>query len=149
MKRVVWLCFLAVAFFRLAVAEDPSASVTRELLALERQSMEGWKAGNPDPMLAVMDRDITYFHAPLATRLDGLAAVKTFFTPYRGRPLFDSYELLDPKVQLNGDFAVLTYQLLTHNETNASRWNCSEVYQHKKEGWRVIHAHWSKVNAQQ
>lgn len=113
---------------------------------MERQTMDGWLQGNPDPTLALLDPGVTYFHAPLEKRLEGLPAVRVFFEPYRGKPLFDSYEMLEPKVQVGGDVAVLTYQLVTQNGPIASRWNSTEVYQHKKEGWRVIHAHWSRVS---
>jgi ketosteroid isomerase-like protein len=149
MKRVLLLCVLVSALCGLVAAEEPNAKTVREVLALERQTMEGWLAGNPDPTLAVLDPEVTYFHFPLMTRLDGLPAVKTLFEPYRGKPLFDSYDMLDPKVQVSGDVAVLTYQLVTRNGSTTSRWNSTEVYQHKKEGWRVIHAHWSKANAPQ
>jgi ketosteroid isomerase-like protein len=126
-------------------AADSNAKATQEILALERQTMEGWLRGDPDPTLALMDPQVTYFHYPLDKRLEGLSAVKTFFEPYRGKPLFDSYEMLDPMVQVSGDTAILTYQLMTRNGSVSSRWNSTEVYRYKKKAWRVIHAHWSKV----
>jgi hypothetical protein len=39
-------------------------SVAREVLALDRQALDGWPEGNPDPMLAIADADITCIHAP-------------------------------------------------------------------------------------
>ena len=59
------------------------------------------------------------------------------------RPLFDSYEMAGPKVQTSGDIAVLTYILVRHTGSATSRWNATQVYQRKKEGWRIIHSHWS------
>jgi ketosteroid isomerase-like protein len=69
--------------------------------------------------------------------------VKALYDAYRGRPLFDSYEIVDPKVQTGGDVAVLTYILVQQNGSTANRYNATEVYQRKKDGWRVIHSHWS------
>ena len=46
-------------------------------------------------------------------------------------------------ISVSGDVAVLTYILVQHRGTEIARWNASQVYQHKKEGWRVIHSHWS------
>jgi hypothetical protein len=43
--------------------------------------------------------DITYFHAITEKRVDGLPALRAIFEEYRGRLLFDSYEMADPKVQ--------------------------------------------------
>jgi hypothetical protein len=37
----------------------------------------------------------------------------------------------------------LTYTLVRHLGTTTSRWNATQVYQRKKEGWRIVHSHWS------
>ena len=147
MKIPVLITILLMMRCAIPATADSATNANQEILQLERTTMEGWLAGNPDPVLALLDSEVTYFHAPLAKRLDGLAAVKAFFEPYRGRPLFDSYEIADPTVQISGDVAVLTYQLITKNGPATSRWNSTEVYQHKKEGWRIIHSHWSQVKA--
>lgn len=93
------------------------------------------------------DPDITYFHAITEKRVDGLPALRAIFEDYRGQPLFDSYEIADPKVQASGDIAVLSYILVRHIGTVTTRWNATQVYQRKKDGWRVIHSHWSVAKA--
>ena len=140
------LIFSAVAILcgMLAFAQ-PKPGAAKEILALERQAMDGWLKGNPDPVLAIMDPEITYFHIMTEKRIDGLPALTPLFETYRGMPLFDSYEIVDPKVQISGDTAVLTYILVRHNGAVASRWNATQVYQRKKEGWRVIHTHYSQT----
>ena len=50
--------------------------------------------------------------------------------------------------QGGGDVAVLTFILECRMGSTTYRYDASEVYQHKKEGWRVIHAHWSKARTQ-
>ena len=125
------------------LAADGNEATAREVLALERTTLDGWQVGNPDPLLAISDPEITYFHVVTDKRLDGLPAVKALFESYRGRPLFDSYEMAEPKVQSSGDIAVLTYILVRHVGTATSRWNATQVYRRKKEGWRIIHSHWS------
>lgn len=139
------LCTLVTVICGVAALAGPSQDPTAELLALEQSAMEGWLHGNPDANLALLDPSVTYFHVPLEARLDGLPAVKAFFEPYRGRPLFDSYEIVAPKTQVWGDLAVFTYTLVTHNGTVVNRWNSTEVYVRQRENWRVIHAHWSKA----
>jgi hypothetical protein len=33
--------------------------------------------------------------------------------------------------------------------TVTSRWNATQVYQRKNEGWRIIHSHWSETRSAQ
>jgi len=143
------LSVLAAATWIARAGADSGVGPEREVLALERQAMDGWLKGNPDPQLAISDPEITYFHAVVEKRIDGLAALKELYEPYRGVPLYDSYEMLNPKVQVAGDVAILTYQLARHNGTATTYWNGTQVYRKKKEGWRVIHTHWSAAKAPQ
>lgn len=123
-------------------AAGPEAAI----IAIERESMDAWMRGDPDRATRSLDPEVTYFHVMTEKRLDGLPAVKKLFEGYRGVALFDSYEMLDPKVQTSGDTAILTYILLRRIGNTTSRWNATQVYTRKKEGWRVIHTHWSATN---
>jgi ketosteroid isomerase-like protein len=141
MKRSLLVC--AGLLCGVLAAADQNEATAREVLAMERKAMDGWQRGDPEPALAISDPEITYFHAVTDQRLDGLPALKALFESYGGRPLFDSYEMAGPKVQASGDTAVLTYILVRHIGTATTRWNATQVYQRKKDGWRVIHSHWS------
>ncbi len=136
-------CAAMTALCSVPAAAGQEDATTREILALERTAMDGFQAGNPDPFLAIADPDITYFHVMTEKRIDGLTALRALVEPYRGRPLFESYEMAAPKVQASGDLAVLTYILVRHVGGDTSRWNATVIYQKKKDGWRVIHCHWS------
>jgi hypothetical protein len=149
MRTAILACAAAAVLCGTMVAADEADATGREILALERKALDGWQTGNPDPLLAISDPDITYFHVMTGKRLDGLPAVAALFERYRGTPLFDSYEMADPKVQAAGDTAVLTYILVQHVGTATSRWNATQVYQRKKVGWRVIHSHWSATRPSQ
>ena len=144
MRLLILTCAVAGALCGVPASADNEAT-TREIFALERQAMDGWLTGNPDPVLTMSDLEITYFHAVTNKRLDGLPALKALFEGYRGIPLFDSYEMAAPKVQTAGETAILTYVLVRHVGTATTRWNATQVYQRKKEGWRVIHSHWSEA----
>ena len=148
MNIAMVVCAAVAAFGGALAAADSEADIARQLLALERQAMDGWMKGNPDSDLARTDSTVTYFHVAADKRLEGLPALTELFEKYRGRPLFDSYDLVDPKVQAAGNVAVLTFTLECRMGTTVYRYDASEVYQHKKEGWRVIHAHWSKAKTQ-
>jgi hypothetical protein len=57
-------------------------------------------------------------------------------------PLFDSYDILDPRVRTNGKTAVLTTYLLTRRRAAATdSWNAIHVYEKQTPGWRVIQKH--------
>ncbi len=143
MKKSILICVATAALCGVLAAAGQNEAATRDILAMERKVLNGWQMGNPDPGLAISDPEITYFHVVTDKRLDGLPALKAMFDGYRGRPLFDSYEMADPKVQAAGDVAVLTYILVRHVGSDTTRWNATQVYQRKKEGWRIIHSHWS------
>ena len=148
MKNAVLICAAAVWCAAPAMA-DANGDATHEILALERHAMDGWVTGDPGPALAICDPEITYFHAITEKRLDGLPALRDLYEKFRGMTLFDRYEILDPRVQFAGDVAVLTYHFVRHNGAAASHWNATQVYQQQKEGWRVIHSHWSMVQPRQ
>lgn len=144
MKMAILTCALAAALCGALAAADSNEATAREVIALERTALDGWQVGNPDPLLAISDPEITYFHVMTGQRLDGLPAVRALLEGYRGRPLFDSYEMAAPKVQSSGDAAVLSYILIRHVGTMTTRWNATQVYQRKKDGWRIVHSHWSE-----
>jgi len=148
MNMAVVVCAAVAALGGTLAAADVEADVARQLLALERQAMDGWMKGSPEPDLARTDATVVYIHPAADKRLEGLPALTELFEKYRGRALFDSYELIDPKVQVSGDVAVLTFILECRMGATVYRYDSSEVYQRRKDGWRVIHAHWSKARTQ-
>jgi hypothetical protein len=42
-------------------------------------------------------------------------------------------------VQVIGDAAVLTFRYVSYGSEDAMRWNCTEVYQHSGDGWKIVH----------
>jgi ketosteroid isomerase-like protein len=136
MKRMLLFVFLAAA----AWAADPAA----EILALERKAMDGWQKGDPEPQLAMADEGITYYHVMTRQRVEGREALRALFEGYRGRPLFDRYEMLEPKLQMLGEAAaVLTYRLAQHNGESTAYWHGTLVYRKTPAGWKLVHSHWS------
>jgi hypothetical protein len=122
-----------------------ASSDSEDILTMERESLNAWMHGDSSKALNSLDQEITYFHAVTDGRLEGAPAVKSLFDQYGGRPIFDRYEMLKPKVQLNGNTAVLTYCLVQHVGAVSTRWNATQVYAKKKGGWRVIHSHFSQT----
>ena len=143
MNKVALSLMILSALAALPANADTDADVAQQLVALERKAMDGWLKGDPEPLLTTLDPNVTYIHAAAEKRLVGVDAVRELCDRYRGRPLFDSYEIVEPKVQRSGGVAVLTYELISNSGAGAARWKATVVYQQKAEGWRVIHTHWS------
>jgi len=65
------------------------------------------------------------------------------------------YEMIDPVVQVDGNVAVLTFNLVNYGKPSGSaeevilaRWNATEVYRAMNGSWRLIHTHWSFTQPQ-
>ncbi|HXU94553.1 MAG TPA: DUF4440 domain-containing protein [Gallionella sp.] len=114
-----------------------------EIIALEHTALDRWGAGDPSGYLEISAPDVTYFDPFLERRIDGLEALSAWYAPLRGTIHVDRYEMIAPKVQVYGEAAVLTFNLVSHSGATTMRWNCTEVYRQTKKGWRIVQTHWS------
>ena len=61
-------------------------------------------------------------------------------------------EMLNPRVQLHGNSAVLTFNLIDRSSSQGTteefRWYCTEVYNRREDGWRIVHTHWPYTKPQ-
>ena len=121
------------------------------IIAMEKAALDRWGKGDPQGYLDIMDTDLTYFDPFQEKRLDGLDAMKEFIKPFWGKIKVDRFEMLNPKVQRDGDMALLTFNLLSYvkqpdgTEKVVARWNSSELYRRIKGEWKIIHSHWSYI----
>jgi hypothetical protein len=120
-----------------------------QIILLERRALDRWGKGDPGGFLEVYATDITYFDPVTATRIDGHGAMENYYRPWIGKIQIARYEMLNPQVVLDGIMALLTYNLVNYIvdangvESVGSRWNSTTVYQHRGDGWKAIHSHWS------
>ena len=128
------------------------AKIKNEIISLERAALERWGKGDPQGYLELMAPEVTYFDPALEKRLDGLAAVKAYIIPFTGKIRIDSYEMINPQVQRDGDVAVLTFNLIDRvkrpDREGKVRWNSTEVYRRIDGNWKIIHSHWSYIKPQ-
>lgn len=118
------------------------------VLAQERRALDQWAAGHPSGFVDVDAEDGTYFDDIGAhRRIDGLAAMRTYAASLEGKIPPHRYELVDPKVQVYGDVAVLTlrYHPSTDDGNPLQAWKATSVYRQTGGEWRRVHAHWSMV----
>ncbi len=120
-------------------AEDPSATIIR----MERAALDRWAKGDPDGFLEITDPEVVYFDPFQPRRLNGIEELRKLYAGLRGKFRIDRYEIVDPKVQVSGDIAVLTFNFVPHGSEGEMRWNATEVYRRRGGQWRIIHTHWS------
>lgn len=120
--------------------------VKAKIIALEKEAMELWNNGNPDGFLDLSSDDVVYIDPFFEHKLEGKKALTDYYNKIRGQVKTESYEMINPVVQLASDAAVLTYNFVAHGGGDVHRWNCTEVYKLDSQGkWKIIHTHWSFV----
>ena len=118
-------------------------SVAGKIIALERAALDRWGKGDPDGFLEISAPDVSYFDPFTERRLDGIAALRALYDQIRGKIKVDRDEIINPRVQVLGDTAVLTIQFVSHGSEGAMHWNCTEVYRSFGDAWKIVHTHWS------
>lgn len=132
--------------------------VAKHILSLERAALDRWITADPDGYLSLYEGDATYFDPFCEKRVDGLDELNARMAAMRGMTLpftEPRYEMINPAVQVDGDVAVLTFNLVNYGKPSGSaeervlaRWNATEVYRATDGAWRIIHTHWSFTQPQ-
>jgi uncharacterized protein (TIGR02246 family) len=129
-------------------------SVLAELVSLERSALDRWNKMDPSGYMDLYTPEATYFDPATERRVIGLEALRALFAPRKNLKLpyaSTRYEMIEPTVQLHGDVAVLTFNLVNYGtlanqpERVVVRWNSTEVYTRVDGRWRLIHSHWSFI----
>ena len=126
-------------------------SDAHDIIAMERAALNRWGAGDPQGYFEIMATEVTYFDPTQPARVDGLRRLRDLLEPWTGKISIDRYELVQPGVQVYGDVAVLTFNLVNYrnlpdgSEQPFVRWNATEVYRRLNGQWQIVHSHWSYV----
>jgi ketosteroid isomerase-like protein len=126
-----------------------SGEAAQRIIAMEQGALARWGKGDPNGYFEIMASGTTYFDPTLAKRVDGVGALHALIDPFEGKIHVERAEMIDPKVQQQGDVAVLTFNLISHGAQVGGgpkgdvRWNSTEVYQRISGRWKIIHSHWS------
>lgn len=117
--------------------------VAATIIAMERAALDRWGKGDPSGFLEISAPEVVYFDPFLERRLDGLEALTRYYETLRGQVHIDRDELINPKVQVCGEAAVLTFNYVSYTGTTQMRWNCTEVFRCQGGRWHIIQTHWS------
>jgi ketosteroid isomerase-like protein len=117
--------------------------ITSTIIAMERAALYRWGQGDPSGFLELCAPDVVYFDPYQERRIDGLEALRQYYKTIWGQVRFDRFELLNPRVQVGSEPAVLTFNYASYSGAKASHWNCTEVYRCEAGRWQIIQTHWS------
>ena len=152
--RLLGVCGASILFLSSPVraAEDPR--VAAEIMALARAQWAAEIAGAPaaQQMVSVAD-DYTEFNPDYPTRIDNKAmAVRMAEIPPDAKSMFG--DMLNPKVQVYGNTAILTYNYAgitrgADGKVRPSVAKSTRVYVRDRGGWMLVHANFAPVVAPQ
>ena len=135
-----------------------SMDVAEHIISLERSALDRWIQADPDGYLSLYAKDATYFDPFRDKRVDGLDELNARMAAMRGITLpftEPRYEMLGPRVHVDGNIAVLSFNLVNYGkpsgsaqETVLARWNATQVYRRLNGEWRIVHTHWSFTRPQ-
>ena len=153
MKYLILLLSFLVTMTSCEMKEKPQTqeNVKQTILTLERQALDQWAKGDPVGFSKNFAKDVTYFDDIAAhNRVDGLEEAKDYFATLEGKVPVHKYELVEPKVQVYNDIAILTMQYhstMPEGEPGPP-WKSTIVYHLNNGEWQVVHAHWSLIKEQ-
>lgn len=125
-----------------------SKRVSAEIISIERTALNRWGKGDPWGFTEISADEVTYFDTGTERRVDGREALRQLYLPREGRIKIERYDMLNPKVQVHENTAVLTFNLIDYvltpeGSTKEIHWNATEVYCKIDGQWKIIHTHWS------
>jgi len=130
---------------------NANQQVTNEIIAIVRAQ---WAAEIADPaniaeQLKDMADDYTEFNGEYSTRLEGKPVMMKLLEPLGKDPnRTAASEMLNPKVQVYGDVAILSYNFAgvsknKDGETKSYRAKSTRVYAKQNGKWKLVHANFA------
>jgi len=125
--------------------KESAEDIKTHIIELEKLALNEFAKGNISGFALNFADDATYFDDIEAQHgLEGHEELKFYFDSLEGKVLEHKYELVNPKVQVYGNIAILTtrYNATKDGELLPS-WKATSVYRLIGENWKVVHANWS------
>lgn len=127
-----------------------SQEVEKEIVAHEHTMWDRWSAGDPLGFAESFQDDATLFRwqdVQAQARLDGLEEIQEYLATFEGNIPVHKYEMVDSRVQVYGEIAILTfeYHITMPDGESDLPWKATDVYRLVNGEWKIVHAHWSLV----
>jgi len=133
-------------------SDTPNKNADAEIIALERSALDKWSQSNTRGYVDICADDVTWFDFTPGKqlRIEGIEAIRNFMELMGKQIPPHKYDLANPKVQLYGNTAILTFHwnASTPDGQPLPSWKATSVYNWKDGKWRMVHGHWSVVQAE-
>lgn len=135
-----------------ALATANGEDVAAQIIALETTALERSFSRDSGGFLDIIAEEYTYFDPALDERMDDFAAVQIYYDSINATIESDdppAFELIDPRVQVFEDAAVLTFGYAgldpeaPTTDSLVPDWHTTEVFQRVGGEWKLISTHWS------
>jgi ketosteroid isomerase-like protein len=151
-RTTILIAILSLIILAGCDSNAPRQNADQEIIALERSALDKWAQSDTGGYVDISADDITWFDFTPGEqlRIDGLQAVRNYLKPFIGNIPPHTYDLVNPKVQMYGNTAVLTFHWkgsLTDG-TPLDGYKVTAVYNWKDGKWRQVHAHWSVIQSE-
>jgi hypothetical protein len=135
---------------RLEISSDEIAQL---ILAKEKDALNSWAEGSFTGYTKHFDEEVTFLDGIGAqNRIDGLLAMRSYTSKLDSIGMIPKhrYELIDPKVQVYQDMAIITLQYHPYSldDKPLTKWKATSVYVLLDNDWKVVHGHWSMIKAE-
>jgi ketosteroid isomerase-like protein len=152
MRRDSVLCLVLFATL-VCLPAIAGAGVEEDIIALAKAQWSADMTKDTGNMMATVADDYTEFNADFPTRLDGKALnTRIAEAAAQGSGKVILAEMANPKVQVYGDVAILTYNYIgmmmdDDGETHPNLAKSTRVYAKIGGTWKLVHANFAPVTA--
>jgi len=153
-KSFVIIATLVLSLFLLDCTNNETTEshekISAIVLSIEKTALHRWNNGDPFGFIDSYADDISYFSPGHNNRIDSIGAMNNLLAPIKGKIYIEKTQMINPRVQISGQTAILTYVLINYIKNESGRdtsyWHSTSVYKEIKGEWKVIHSHWSHPN---
>lgn len=154
MRILATLCAGSMMFASVSAFADEDAKVAAEVIATAKAQWAADMQGKPvSEQMATVADDYTEFNSDYPVRVEGKAMNAGMYEALaRGGSKTLYGDMLNPKVQVYGDVAILSYNyvgvsLSKDGETTPTAAKSTRVYAKKGGKWMLVHANFAPAAA--
>jgi ketosteroid isomerase-like protein len=147
-RSIVWVIVLCLsATIGRGFAADPNQGVAGDIIAIVKAEWSAEQTRNIDEKGKNIADDYTEFNDESPTRVDGKSvASRLEAAGWKDPAVYIATEMLNPRVQVYGDTAVLTYNFMglrqgKDGKVEPDRAKVTRVYVKENGRWMLVHAH--------